>query len=197
MSGRTSILTRASSRQVDPARILGLDPGSRVTGWGLLVRDFRDKGEALFGCLRPPRSLDRSKTLAALSAGLAQLLEQTAPTVVVVETPFSARFLKAGLVLAETRGALLAVLGGWGGTVVEYEPARVKAAVVGLGRAEKRQVAYIVQRELGITSALSADAADALALALCHFRLTKTASLLASPTDGSADRAAGRASRGR
>ncbi|MFH1175910.1 MAG: crossover junction endodeoxyribonuclease RuvC [Acidobacteriota bacterium] len=181
--------------RVNPARILGLDPGSRVTGWGLLVIGPTGKGESAFGCLRPPRHFDRSKTLAALSTELAQLLERTSPTVVVVETPFSARFLKAGLVLAETRGALLAVLGGWGGTVVEYEPARVKAAVVGLGRAEKRQVAYVVQRELGIASTLSSDAADALALALCHFRLSKTASLQAPPAVGTADRVGGRVPR--
>jgi crossover junction endodeoxyribonuclease RuvC len=73
--------------------------------------------------------------------------------------------------LAETRGALLAVLGRWGGEVVEYEPARVKAAIVGYGRAEKRQMVFVVQRRLQLPEPPPEDAADALALALCHLAL--------------------------
>ncbi len=90
----------------------------------------------------------------------------------VIETPFAGRFPKAALVLAEARGALLAELGRWGGEVVELEPARVKAAVVGNGRAEKRQVAYVVRHAFGLEQEPPADAADALALALCHLRGT-------------------------
>ena len=74
-----------------------------------------------------------------------------------VETPFSARFLTASLMFAETRGALLAVLGRWGGEVVEYEPARVKAAIVGYGRAEKRQMVFVVQRRLQLAEPPSED----------------------------------------
>ena len=87
-----------------------------------------------------------------------------------METPFAGRFPKAALALAEARGALLAVLGRWGGEVVELEPARVKAAVVGHGRAEKQQVAYVVRHALALADSPPADAADALALALCHLR---------------------------
>jgi crossover junction endodeoxyribonuclease RuvC len=142
-----------------------------VTGWGLVVGHRARIVEVQFGCLRPSRDLDRARTLAALSTALTDLLRRVRPEVAAIETPFSARFVKAGLVLAETRGALLAVLGQWGGKVVEYEPARVKAAIVGLGRAEKRQVSYVVERELGIKERLPADAADALALSLCHLWL--------------------------
>jgi crossover junction endodeoxyribonuclease RuvC len=87
-----------------------------------------------------------------------------------VETPFFGRFPKAALALAEARGALLAVLGRWGGEVVELEPARVKAAIVGHGRAEKQQVAFVVRHALGLGELPAPDAADALALALCHLR---------------------------
>ena len=73
--------------------------------------------------------------------------------------------------LAETRGALLAVVGRWGGEFVEYEPARVKAAVVGYGRAEKQQMVFVVQRRLQLAEPPSEDEADALALALCYLAL--------------------------
>ena len=123
-----------------------------------------------YGCLSPRRDSSRASALAALAAQLQELLDRLTPDVVVVETPFAGRFPKAALVLAETRGALLAVLGRWGGEVVEIEPARVKAAVVGNGRAEKRQVAYVVRHTFGLDREPPADAADALALALCQIR---------------------------
>ena len=123
-----------------------------------------------FGCFSPPRALARAAALAFISDRLAELLDRTAPSVVAVETPFAGRFPQAALALAEARGALLAVLGRWGGEVVELEPARVKAAVVGHGRAEKRQVAFVVRHALGLAEPPPSDAADALALALCHLR---------------------------
>ena len=123
-----------------------------------------------FGRLLSRRNLARPAALASLADQLATLLGRLSPDVVVVETPFTARFPKAALALAETRGALLAVLGRWDGEVVEIAPARVKAAVVGNGRAEKRQVAFVVRHALGLDGEPPADAADALAIALCHIR---------------------------
>jgi crossover junction endodeoxyribonuclease RuvC len=102
---------------------------------------------------------------------LEELLTSQKPDVVVVETSFAAKFPRSALALAEVRGALLATLGHWGGTVVELEPARVKAAVVGNGRAEKQQVAYVVQRHLGLQATPEPDAADALAHALAFLLL--------------------------
>jgi crossover junction endodeoxyribonuclease RuvC len=123
-----------------------------------------------FGRLLPSRGLSRPGALAALGEQLGGLLARLSPDVVVIEAPFSARYPKAALALAETRGALLAALGRWGGEIVEVAPARVKAAVVGNGRAEKRQVAYVVRHSLGLAEEPPADAADALAIALCHLR---------------------------
>lgn len=167
--GRTLTSTKTSCPPVDPVeRVLGLDPGSRVTGWGLLVGSRRRVESVQFGCLTPRRSESRAARLASLSDGLDEVLRLCEPGVVVVETPFTAKFPRSALALAESRGALLAVLGRWGGKVVEYEPARVKAAVVGNGRAEKRQVCYVVQRLLELPTPPQEDAADALALAVCH-----------------------------
>jgi len=151
-------------------RVLGLDPGSRTTGWGFLDGDARVLRAASWGCIHGRRGAARSQVLAGLAVELEALLAALQPDVVAVETPFAARFPKAALALAETRGALLATLGRWGGPVVDYEPARVKAAIVGHGRAEKRQVAYVVSRHLGASTPPPADAADALAVALCHLR---------------------------
>jgi crossover junction endodeoxyribonuclease RuvC len=134
----------------------------------LVVGDRRKAALVEMGCFRPPRSTGRPRALAFLVEQLTALLDRLAPDVVVVETPFAARHLAAALALAETRGALLATLGRWGGEVAEYAPARVKAAVVGYGRAEKQQVGYVVRQRLGLVEALPEDAADALALALCH-----------------------------
>jgi crossover junction endodeoxyribonuclease RuvC len=108
----------------------------------------------------------------ARGEALLKLLDTARPDVAVVETPFAARHLGAALALAETRGALLAALGRWGGEVVEYEPAKVKAAVVGHGRAEKQQVAYVVRQRLALSEIPPEDAADAIALALCHLALS-------------------------
>ncbi|MFN3414616.1 MAG: crossover junction endodeoxyribonuclease RuvC [Thermoanaerobaculum sp.] len=149
-------------------RVLGVDPGTRTTGWGLIEAENGKITRVAWGCLKGKRGLPRAQTLSGLASALHALLAQWQPQVVALETPFVARFQKASLLLAETRGALLAALGQWGGEVAEYEPARVKSWVVGNGQAEKRQVAWLVQRLLGITEELPADAADALAVALCH-----------------------------
>jgi crossover junction endodeoxyribonuclease RuvC len=152
-------------------RVLGLDPGSRVTGWGVVEGAARRPHVCGFGCLRLPRRQGRAQALSAAAGGVADLLADFAPDVVVVETPFAARYPASALALAEVRGAVLAELGRWGGEVREYEPARVKSVIVGHGRAEKRQVAFMVQRQLGLGAAPPHDAADALALALCFMLL--------------------------
>jgi crossover junction endodeoxyribonuclease RuvC len=152
------------------ARVLGLDPGTRVTGWGLLEGNPRNVAAVEFGRLLPRRNLSRPGTLASLTEQLVELLGRLTPDVVVIETPFTGRFPKAALALAETRGALLVALGRWGGQVVEIEPARAKAAIVGHGRAGKQQVAYVVRHALKLSAEPPPDAADALALALCHVR---------------------------
>ncbi|MFI5143291.1 MAG: crossover junction endodeoxyribonuclease RuvC [Thermoanaerobaculales bacterium] len=150
--------------------MLGLDPGSRVTGWGLVEGNARQVAATQFGCVYPVRGPSRAHTLASLGDQVTVLLERLAPDVVAIETPFAGQHPRAALALAEARGAILASLGRWGGEVVEYEPARVKAAVVGNGRAEKQQVGFIVRHALHLESSPPVDAADALAVALCHLR---------------------------
>ncbi|MEW6336505.1 MAG: crossover junction endodeoxyribonuclease RuvC [Acidobacteriota bacterium] len=147
-----------------------MDPGTRVTGWGLIEVENRTVRAIDSGCLRPARGLPRPRALASLAGQLEALIERVAPASVVIETPFLGKYARAAIGLAETRGALLATLGRWGGEVFEYEPAVVKSTVVGYGTAEKRQVAYVVGRMLDVGGEIGHDAADALALALCHVR---------------------------
>lgn len=149
-------------------RVLGIDPGTRSTGWGLVEVREGVTTQVSWGCLKGKRSLARPALLSGLASSLSALLVRWQPDTVAVETPFVARFQKASLLLAETRGALFAALGEWGGEVVEYEPARVKAWVVGHGAAAKGQVGWFVRRALAIRDPLPEDAADALAVALCH-----------------------------
>lgn len=151
-------------------RILGLDPGSLATGYGLVARDGPELRLIEAGVLPCPRTAPLPERLARLAGGLAELLERARPETVVLETPFHHRVhgnSRSLIVLAQARGALLSVAGGRGLEVREYSPAEVKSAVAGNGRAGKEQVARMVQILLGVDGDLGADAADAVAVAIC------------------------------
>lgn len=148
--------------------ILGLDPGSLHTGYGLIEK----RGSALvaidagrFSC---PRDLDLPRRLAYLAGRLSELLTVRRPDLAVLETPFHGMNARSLIVLAQARGALLAVLAGQGVEIREYSPAEVKSAVTGNGRAEKDQVARMVRLLLSSPGdGWASDATDALALAIC------------------------------
>jgi crossover junction endodeoxyribonuclease RuvC len=125
--------------------ILGIDPGSLHTGYGLVEK----RGSALapldagrFSC---PRDLDLPRRLAHLAGRLGDLVDRRRPDFAVLETPFHGMNARSLIVLAQARGALLAVLAGRGIEICEYSPAEVKSAVTGNGRADKSQVARMVR----------------------------------------------------
>lgn len=150
-------------------RVLGLDPGSRHAGYGLVERTGGRVRSLDCGRLSPDPTLSQAERLAALAAGLEALVARLRPDCAAVERVFHGVNSRSLIVLAEARGALLAVLGRHGLPVVELTPSEVKSAVAGSGRADKRQVARMVALQLGLAdSALPADATDALAVALCH-----------------------------
>jgi crossover junction endodeoxyribonuclease RuvC len=148
--------------------ILGLDPGSLHTGYGLVDK----QGSALtavdagrFSC---PRDLDLPRRLVHLTGRLDELISTRRPDLAVLETPFHGMNSRSLIVLAQARGALLAVLAGRGLEIREYSPAEVKSAVTGNGRADKDQVARMVRLLLAARGdGWAADATDALALAIC------------------------------
>lgn len=155
-------------------RILGLDPGSRFTGYGLIERHGSRLRPLTYGriSLRPSDALpDR---LARLASELRQLLQQHEPEAVVLESLFRGVNAKSLIVLAQARGALIATVAQEGRPIHEYSPAEVKVAVTGSGRADKQQVGRMVKLILGFgNESLSADAGDALALAICFAQRLK------------------------
>jgi crossover junction endodeoxyribonuclease RuvC len=156
--------------------ILGLDPGSLHTGYGLVERHGSALRAVEAGRISCPKTQALPSRLAHLSACLSALLDRCQPDLAVLETPFHGMNSKSLIVLAEARGVLLAVLAGRGLEIREYSPAEVKSAVTGNGRADKDQVARMVRlllssreptREPAGKAGWASDATDALAVALC------------------------------
>ena len=156
------------SGPLPPMLVLGLDPGSRHTGFGLVRRSGSRLQAVDCGRLSPPPQGELALRLGEIAGGLEALLERHRPDLAAVEKVFHGANTRSLIVLAEARGALLATLGRRGVPVVELAPAEVKSAITGNGRAEKPQVARMVRLLLALGDRpLAADAADALALALC------------------------------
>ena len=147
-------------------RILGVDPGSSATGFGVVVREAGKVRHLRHGVLRPPSGAALSDRLHFLHLQLSEVLEAENPEVAVVERVFLASNPRSAIVLGQARGALLASLGARGVRVVEIAAREAKKAVTGSGAADKAQMQQMVMRLLGLDSAPPTDAADALALAL-------------------------------
>ncbi|HKK27111.1 MAG TPA: crossover junction endodeoxyribonuclease RuvC [Gemmatimonadota bacterium] len=150
-------------------RVLGVDPGSAATGYGLVVR--ADGGLRLVECgvVRPDGSEPLPRRLAQIHEGLDRVLDRLEPTCVAVEDIFQGRNARTAAVLGHVRGAILLTAALRGLEVAEYPPASIKKAVVGNGNAGKGQVAFMVQKHLGLREPPEpADAADGCAAALCH-----------------------------
>lgn len=152
----------------DLLRVLGIDPGSTATGWGLLERGGGRLRHLGHGTLRAPRGAALPARLARLQQGLAALCAEHRPDLVVVERVFVAASPRAALVLGHARGVALAAAAAAGLGVREYAAAEIKQAVTGRGGAAKPEVQAMVQRLLGLGRPPARDAADALAAALCH-----------------------------
>jgi crossover junction endodeoxyribonuclease RuvC len=151
-------------------RVLGIDPGSRATGWALVIAEGNRYQLEKAGVVRP-RGKSRHARLADLQSRLSDVVAELAPDCAAVESSFSGLNPKSGLALAESRGVILAVLGRLDLEVSSYSPAEIKSAIVGHGRAEKRQINYMVVRLLSLEKRPPSDAADAMAVALTHIHL--------------------------
>jgi crossover junction endodeoxyribonuclease RuvC len=150
-------------------RVLGFDPGTAATGFGVVLFETGQLHLEVCGVLRPPGALTLAAKLDFLFAGATRLLEECHPAAVSIETVFAAKNIASTLKLAHARGVLLAAAARCGVPVFEYEPRLVKKALVGYGNAEKRQVRSMVLSLLARRRAsIALDAADALAVAICH-----------------------------
>lgn len=148
--------------------LIGIDPGLQRTGWGVVCAEGPRVSWVAHGVITPRTDLPLSARLGALSRGLDEVLGQHVPEEAAVEETFMASNARSALLLGHARGALLATLERHGCTVSEYAARQVKKALVGTGAAGKDQVAFMVQRLLPLAGTVAADAADALAVALCH-----------------------------
>ena len=158
-------------------RILGIDPGSVSTGFGVI--DY-DRGRLVLveqGSINTRRGAELAERLAHIHEGLLAVIARTQPLAAAVETPFAGRNVQSLIQLAHARGVVLLAARSGNLEVFEYAPRSVKSAVVGYGGAEKEQVAKMVRMLLPGCAALkmSADATDALAVAICHAHTAGTA----------------------
>jgi crossover junction endodeoxyribonuclease RuvC len=158
-------------------RILGIDPGSTATGFGLVDHMGGEVVHVAHGTVRPPRNASLAARLEQLHRVVGDVVVDHQPDVAVVERVFVAASPRAALVLGQARGAVLAALGAAGLDVSEYAPTQIKQTVTGDGRAAKRQVQRMVRRLLTLDSLPGSDAADALAAAICHARAGRLAAL--------------------
>lgn len=160
-------------------RILGIDPGSRFTGWGVIEARGAKLVHVASGCIRTGEGLLPPR-LRLIHEGLAAVIAEHKPVEYAVEEVFMRVNVGTALILGQARG--VAVLAGAvaGLPFAEYAPAQIKRALVGNGRAEKAQIQHMVKLLLGLpadtAASLSADAADALAIAICHAHVRGTLS---------------------
>ena len=148
-------------------RVLGIDPGSRVTGYGLIETDGVRSRHLCSGCIRTASGAFPER-LGEIFQGVRAVLLEWMPQQVAVEQVFVSRNAASALKLGQARGAAISAVVTLELPVFEYTPAAVKQGLVGNGRAEKEQVQHMVRVILGMQGRLALDESDALAIALCH-----------------------------
>jgi crossover junction endodeoxyribonuclease RuvC len=163
-------------------RVLGIDPGTAVTGWGVVEGRPGAFRYLAHGTVETLPRTPLAMKLASIHAALTEHCATWQPDALALEKSFVGRNVQSAFRLGEVRGIAMLAAAAAGIAVAEYSPAEVKVAVTGSGRAEKAQVGHAIARELAITVALSPDAADALALALCHLHTFRVRALLAAAT---------------
>ena len=151
-------------------RVLGIDPGSETLGWGV-VDGVGSKYQLVdFGTVKSNPKEAFSRRLLNIYNGVADVIERQSPDVLAVEDTFYAVNVSVALKLGQVRGTMLLLAEQWGLAIAEYAPRLVKQTVVGYGNAEKHQVGEMVRILLALKEAPKPhDAADALAIAICHF----------------------------
>ena len=150
-------------------RILGIDPGSGSTGYGIIETDGSRHGAIVFGAIRTQARRPFHHRLLQIYDGLSDILAREKADVVAIEDVFYATNVQSALKLGHARGIPLLIAAQNGLPVHEYSPLEIKSAVVGYGRAEKAQVQAMVRMLLGLPEIPAPDdAADALAVAICH-----------------------------
>lgn len=164
-----------------PIRILGIDPGSRITGYGIIDSDGRRSVHVASGCIRTGET-GLPARLRVIFEGVQDLMARFRPAAVAVEQVFMARNADSALKLGQARSAAICATFAAGAEIHEYAARAIKQAVVGIGHADKAQVSHMVAVLLNHREALQVDASDALAVALCHAHTSPLRARLAAMT---------------
>lgn len=161
----------SSGAASDPAaalRVLGIDPGTVVTGWGVVEAVGSTLAHLAHGTIATAGAHEQGARLSRIYCGIEAVIEAYRPEGVSIEKVFFARNAQSALKLGQARGVVLLAAAHHHATVHEYAAAEIKSAVVGYGQATKGQVQMMVASLLGLPGRLELDAADALAAAICH-----------------------------
>jgi len=158
-------------------RILGIDPGSHVTGYGVIEKKGNYLRHVVHGEIKSKKDSPFSEMLIRVYQQLSSLISQTVPEAVALENIFYGKNVRSLIKQAQVRGVVIFAGADKELGVFEYSPLEIKKAVVGYGRAEKRQVQVMVKAILKLPELPPADAADALATAICHANFLKEQSI--------------------
>ena len=164
-------------------RIIGIDPGLRRTGWGIIESLGNSLKFVASGTVTSDGDMDLASRLCQLHDGLAEVVHSYKPDEAAVEQTFVNKDAAGTLKLGQARGIALLVPALFGLAVAEYAPNAVKKVVVGVGHAEKRQVEHMVRLQLPGVALAGMDATDALAIALCHAHHARFAGRLGAAID--------------
>jgi len=151
-------------------RILGIDPGTLRLGYGVIDLHGGKLSYVECGVISAPARDKRTDRLVTIGRGLRELVQELRPDEVAMEQAFFGKNVQSTLALGEARGVALFVTGDLGLPLSGYAPAHIKQSVVGSGRATKGQIGFLVKALLALRRVPAADAADALAIAVCHAR---------------------------
>ena len=165
-------------QQTAPVRIIGIDPGSRITGYGVIEKQGHRLGFVTCGTIRTEKEKDFSRRLLIIFEGLLEVMQLHQPAEAAVEDLFVAHNVRSALKLGQARGTAVVAAMKYGLPVHDYSPRMVKQAVAGYGHASKEQAQQMVQTLLELSGVPSSDAADALAVAICHANFLDRSRLL-------------------
>lgn len=155
-------------------KVLGIDPGSNVTGYGLIEKNSTGLVGARYGEIRSPRTGAFSGRLLKIHSEMRELIAAARPDAIAMEEIFFGKNVQSLIKQGHARGVAILAAAQSGIPIYEYSPTEIKQAVVGYGHADKKQIQSMVKVILGITGTPSLDAADALAIAICHANYLKT-----------------------
>jgi crossover junction endodeoxyribonuclease RuvC len=159
--------------------VLGIDPGTAITGWGVVAKEGNELSLVDYGAVRTSQDSPMPERLQTIYGELGQVITRHQPTAVAVEQLFFSKNVRTAMVVGQARGVALLAVADAGVPLHEYTPLEVKQSVSGYGKATKEQVQKLVQMLLGLDSVPQPDdAADAIAVAICHLHSERLEGLL-------------------